>query len=363
LLTRVQARIVTAVDASKLARDMEQQGHNTRRQLAELLRTQTMAQSQTLTAIAALQRQLGDPALLPQTVEHPILERVLEHARSAEQAASRALAGVEYLMRSRSIALGPEVLCRTSSGWLLVPAEDLRLVAAMAEQGDSLEPGTATVVRAILSPGDLALDVGANIGAISLVMAAAVGPSGQVVAFEPTPRCLDVLRRTLALNGLLDRVEIAPVAVGAESRTARLHLGLTSSHNSLFALAESDQAIEVQVGPLDQLVTPGASPALVKIDVEGAELEVLRGMRQVIARSPDIALIAEFGPSHLVRAGVSSDDWLRAFRAEGFSPWLIDETSGAVRPIPDSGLEGHLSLNLLMLRQPPGRWPRLHVQA
>ena len=109
---------------------------------------------------------------------------------------------VEYsskLLQARAVPLGDEVLARSPFGWLLLPSEDLRLVAAMLETGGSLEPGTAAVVQALLEPNDLAIDVGANVGALSLAMARSVAPHGRVLAIEPTPRTAKLLRRTCAL--------------------------------------------------------------------------------------------------------------------------------------------------------------------
>lgn len=293
-----------------------------------------------------------------------LMHRLVAMARQSETAAatgSRVLAHVDHLLRARALAIGGEVLCRTSHGWLLVPAEDLRLVAAMTEQGESLEPGTAVVLQAILAPGDTAVDAGANIGALTLIMAASVGPAGRVIAFEPTPRCADLLRRTIVLNGQQDVVHVHQLALGATPGQATLHLGLTSGHNSLLALAESHEAVEVAVQTLDHVLPPDSRPTLIKLDVEGAELDVLAGMAQLLVRVRNISLIVEFGPSHLARARVPIADWLSAFAAYGFTPWAIDEAHGTLHALPTSGLDALYSVNLLMLRQSPDHWPRLRV--
>lgn len=360
-LMRTRDRIVAL--ESLLADRLQKQETN----LAHLSGRMDAWEHQQMTRLTALEDQLAtllkkqDLAAADATVHHQSLQDVLKHTQAAEHVSAQTLERAEHLLRARFISLGREVLCRTSYGWLLTPAEDLRLVAAMAERGDALEPGTVAVLSAILSQGEVAVDVGANIGAISLVMASAVGASGKVIAIEPTPRCADLLRRTMALNGVQDFVQIVQAAVSADNGTARLNIGLTSAHNSLLALDESQEAIEVTVWPLDQLVTSGLTPSLVKIDVEGAELDVLHGMSDVLARSPDLALVVEFGPSHLARAGISIDAWLGAFRSQGFTPWVIDEASGTISTLPAEGLEKVFSINLLMLRQPPTHWPRLIV--
>jgi hypothetical protein len=108
--------------------------------------------------------------------------------------------------------------------------------------------------------------------------------------------------------------------------------------------------IEVDVVPLDEVVPRGQRVDLVKIDVEGAELAVLEGMARVIADSPELAIIAEFGPSHLKAAQVSPEAWLSAFRNYGFEAFVIDELSAECRPADLTELAGIESVNILFAR-------------
>lgn len=75
-------------------------------------------------------------------------------------------------------------------------------------------------------------------------------------------------------------------------------------------------------------VAPAKRLDVVKIDVEGAELDVLAGMKGVIAKNPDLAILAEFGPEHLARVGQTPTQWFKAFGDAGFTPYMIDETHG-----------------------------------
>lgn len=268
-----------------------------------------------------------------------------------------------HALRRRVIPLSHEVLCRTSFGWLLADGEDLPLIAAMAEAGDALEPGTSQVIQNILGEGDAALDVGAHIGTLTLVMAAKVGRQGRVMAFEPTPRTAELLRKSVQLHDLDQVITVVETAVGAANGTGRLHLGLTSGHNSLLPIPEGEGSVDVPVAPLDALVPETVVPRLVKIDVEGNEMDVLRGMEGILARAPMVALIVEFGPSHLRRSGIASADWLDAFVRHGFTPWMIDETDGSISAARLSAIESMDSINLLMLPDEPGRWPLLRVRS
>ncbi|HEY7003498.1 MAG TPA: FkbM family methyltransferase [Gaiellaceae bacterium] len=133
-------------------------------------------------------------------------------------------------------------------------------------------------MRALLRPGDFVVDVGANLGWFTLLMAAAVEPGGEVWAVEPMPPILPALRRNLALNESLD-VRPFEVALGAGTGVAEIHVfsGLPHGHASTSTLDRSDYtAHEVELTTLD-LLLDGRVPAFVKLDVEGSELAVLRG--------------------------------------------------------------------------------------
>ena len=143
---------------------------------------------------------------------------------------------------------------------------------------DEYERSACDLLRAWLRPGDKVVDVGANHGWFSLLMAAIVGPQGVVVACEPMPQMLDALRHNLTLNAALD-VRVLPIALGAEPGESTLHLfaGLPHGHVSVSTLGRSDYATTVV--PVERIDTAvlDLQPVLIKVDVEGAELEVLRG--------------------------------------------------------------------------------------
>jgi len=90
----------------------------------------------------------------------------------------------------------------------------------------------------------LIFDVGANVGALSLAMARSVAPHGRVLAIEPTPRTAKLLRRTCALAGLEQIIQIEECAVGATDGTAMLAMGATCGHNSLLPLDRATISFE-----------------------------------------------------------------------------------------------------------------------
>jgi FkbM family methyltransferase len=156
------------------------------------------------------------------------------------------------------------------------------------------EPGETAAVKRLLRTGDLAIDVGANLGWFSLVMAAAVAPEGEVWAVEPMPPIVPALKRNLGLNRGL-HVKLIEVALGAEAGRTMLHVfaGLPHGHASISTLDRTDySAHEVGVRTLDDLLADAPMPAFVKLDVEGSERDVLLGAEKTLAAScPPIWMI------------------------------------------------------------------------
>ena len=269
-------------------------------------------------------------------------------------------ARTDLLLQRAAIPLGDDVLVRTPEGFLLAPAEDPALLAALHESGGRLEPGTVAVIRALLREGDLAIDVGAHIGLTVLPTARRVGPGGHVVAVEAGRRVGDLLRRNLALNGLSERVALHLCAAGEAAGSARLNVGAIFGHSSLLPLPGAERAEEVEVRTVDSMVEPGRPVRLAKLDAEGFEPQVWRGLTRVLAENPGMAVLVEFGPEHLRRAGISVPDWLALFLSPGFTAYEVDEATGRLNPLrPPAELEAVLSLNLLLLRQPPEAFPEL----
>lgn len=267
------------------------------------------------------------------------------------------------LRRSSLIPLGTEFLLLTSYGVLLLPSEDCMLVIAASESGGVLEPGTIEVLKSLIQEGDCVLDIGANIGLTVIPAARQVGVTGEVIAFEPASRAASLLRQSLALNSLSERVTLHQNAAGEVGGRAQLHIGRILGQSSLLPIEDSTGQEEVVVETVDSLVPQGRRVRLVKIDAEGYEVLVWRGMQRVIAENPEMIVIVEFGPSHLARAGVNVESWIDQFHASGFDLYEIDESTSCLRPLrPLEELAAVHSLNLLMSRQRPNALPMLRFE-
>lgn len=184
------------------------------------------------------------------------------------------------------------------------------------------ESETSRLIRSLLNPGDTMIDVGANIGYFSILGARCVGPSGGVLAFEPVPPVRERLQRNIKLNGL-DNVTIHAEALSDRSGVIQLFTGPQNDTGlaSLRPLPDST-TIHVTQSRLDDLWDPAAPIALVKIDVEGAELTALRGMRACLERyRPHV--IVEITDEYLRAMGESASALVVYLLERGYSMYQI----------------------------------------
>lgn len=262
-----------------------------------------------------------------------------------------------------AVACGPdEVLLRTAVGYVLCPASDHALLAFVMESRGELERGTRLLIQKLLRPGDTFVDAGANIGMHTLAAATAVGEGGRIVAFEPLPSTHELLRKSIWTNGFSEIVETHQAAVSNRQGRQPLFLGATSGHHSLYPLqaqrVATPPAVEVPLVRIDDVLGAGARVDVMKIDVEGAELEAVEGAGDTIANNPGIALIVEFGISHLRRTGHSTEEWLQHFERLGLGFSVIDPETGALREGSLQEIEGSFSVNLFFARPGSEAWKR-----
>ncbi|MDQ4045480.1 MAG: FkbM family methyltransferase, partial [Chloroflexota bacterium] len=151
------------------------------------------------------------------------------------------------------------------------------------------EPRLARTLERLVRPGDICVDAGANIGWYTVLLAKLVGHGGQVHAFEPDARAFSRLVDHIALNDVEDIVSAAQVALGRERGVASLNAAGDSLYSSLYAVphvvsADAFHVTAVSVMPLtDYLADAGVERLdMLKIDVEGAEWDVLRGVEEFL---------------------------------------------------------------------------------
>jgi FkbM family methyltransferase len=254
----------------------------------------------------------SEAAIAAHQVE-PSLDRLGRRIMASDEFRQRAKSGFSLLTRPTwvcaEIRFGLKLWLDLSD--YAVSAECLRNQWEIAE---------TDLILSILQPGDVFVDVGANIGWFTVLAAHVVGTAGHVYAFEPRHDTCAYLARSVAANGFEQRCSVMPFALGAEE--AELDLAwIPAEHNpghSFLVPGSLPEGAErfgrVAVHPLDSLRI--TSPVRVmKIDVEGAEHQVLHGAEALIGRDHPI-LVLELFPQWLQAISGSTArslcDWLRA---------------------------------------------------
>jgi FkbM family methyltransferase len=185
--------------------------------------------------------------------------------------------------------------------------ESVRLAAAYRQVVWNSEEYEA--FRNVVKPGATVLDIGANLGGYTVLLAQWVGPGGRVHAFEPAPGARAGLIRHLVLNGIRDRVVVHPEALSSGAGTARFRAVGIQGDNRLVSGSGTD-GIEVSTTSIDGFCLANkVRPAFIKLDVEGAELDVLKGARATIASAGDaLELYVEMHPHLWSAFGYSRAD-------------------------------------------------------
>ena len=200
---------------------------------------------------------------------------------------------------------------------------------------DAYEPETTRLFQSVVKPGMTFIDVGAHVGYYSLLAARQVGPEGKVFAFEPEPVNYSLLVKNVELNEY-QNISPIPEAVSSSNGFSTLFVSaLDSGRNSVFhhGLPENG-SVQVATTTLDAFLEERGWPKvdIIKIDVEGAELDVLGGMTELLRKSENLKLIIEFNPALLQSAGVDPAMFLDAPGPGRFRIYAIEGPSG-LRPL------------------------------
>jgi FkbM family methyltransferase len=199
------------------------------------------------------------------------------------------------------------------------------------------EQAMASHFARAVRPGMTVVDAGAYLGYFTLLAANRVGPHGRVHAFEPHPESFRALRENVRANGFEDRVTAVPVALGESSAIRRLRLEDNPTQSTLAGGGHGTRSIEVECVALDQYLDTAVAPDLVKVDVEGGEVAALAGMTRTLERAGDeFAMVIEFNPAALRRAGTGPGELLALVTAAGLDVRVINEQKGRIEP-PDLG--------------------------
>lgn len=192
-------------------------------------------------------------------------------------------------------------------------------------EGGKYEVDNLEVLMSYLTPRSVFLDIGANLGVYSLLIGDRIRDVGKVLAFEPQPRMVDLFGRSLFQNTLTNTVQILPFGLSDVAGEFDIWLPHDSPGGASFTppldqSGKTHSRLSARVYALDELMAPDFTCDLVKIDVEGHELRVLTGMKDVLGRSKDAKVLFEkLAPASGLEQGLMS-----YFQALGFNIFAVE---------------------------------------
>lgn len=196
------------------------------------------------------------------------------------------------------------------------------------------EPDVIAVLKRIVEPGWTAIDLGAHVGRFTTELAEMVGPNGHVVAFEPHPNNVRLIKQRVARKGLQGRVDVVEAAISdGAATTVRLYEGRNAASAEWNIVGidvdghRGRPRLEVAATSLDAFIEANKQIDFIKMDIEGAEHLAFRGMVRILAQQRPV-LFTEFHPQTDYR------ECCDILRAAGYDLFQLDGTPAALYPAP-----------------------------
>ena len=223
-------------------------------------------------------------------------------------------------------------------GMLFVDTRDALVAPSLLLHG-LWEAEVTDWLTSTLRPGDVFVDIGANVGYFSLLAARLVGPTGGVVAVEAHPRMAELLRRNIIANRVGATTWHRAAWSHPELLTFHLRVNFASNSSagtldpvSLDELGDTEELVEVRGVPVDDLLDGMHRVDVIKIDVEGAENRVVQGLSRTLAANPGVTVMFEWSPGQMAMLDDDPRDLIDAFTGAGFRFRLIEDGLAPITP-------------------------------
>jgi len=215
------------------------------------------------------------------------------------------------------------------------------------------EEFTVNLLKSKLKKGMNVINVGANVGYLTLASAREVGDSGIVFAFEPFPKTVEFLTKNVKINNF-DNIKIIPKAVSNKTgKTTILHTLSSVWHSLSQKETPGFKRIEIEQISLDEFLKDNPiSIDFIIIDAEGSETNIFRGMKETIRKNPNLQIIVEYNPLTLEFVGSNGKEFLDIILDLGFKTYVIDEHKKTLNP---------MEKNQIIEKFPKNTWTNLFL--
>lgn len=225
-------------------------------------------------------------------------------------------------LRKKLLTMGEEKVRveEISNLWMYLNAVDVGVSHALILK-KTFEPLEVNLFKKIVKKGIKFIDVGANLGYYTLFVANLIGDKGRVFAFEPDPYNFSLLLKSIKSNGF-NNIECFNKAVAEKNGKLNLSLSLDllGDHN---AITDSErEVIKVDKVTLDSILQKEKID-LIKIDVQGTEELVLKGMRKIVSINKDIIVMCEFCPDLILASNLDPQGFISTVKELGLSCYII----------------------------------------
>ena len=222
--------------------------------------------------------------------------------------------------------LGDHVsLCRILGRYkMYVDTRDIGVASHLMLDGYWEMWNTEAIVE-LVQPGMTVLDIGAHCGYFSVLLGELVGPNGRVHAFEPNPPMAELLRRSVSINGYDQRTTVHEIALGEAPGLATLRVPANEPKNAHIVPGRAYEQGTLSVAVQRADAVPGTLEAdFIKIDAEGAEQAIWRGLTGILAQNRPLTILLEFTSARYADAAGFLDEIL----SHGFTLGVVDLARG-----------------------------------
>ncbi len=178
------------------------------------------------------------------------------------------------------------------------------------------------ILRQSIKKGSVVIDIGANIGFYTKILADIVGESGKVYAFEPDKKNFQKLKNN---TKHLKNVVIENLAIAEHTGKIKLYLSDLNVDHRTYPLNEKAKCIEIPCVRLEEYFTTIPSISFIKMDIQGFEPFALEGMKKIIQQNKDIQLLSEFWPYGLLKAGSSAEKYFSELKVYFSKIYLLKD--------------------------------------